>query len=123
PSLVTATVSNSNVPSAWTDSYISLSGGTDTLVLERREVGSLTRVANMLVGPLGAALSKAGITSTQICSTGFSGSTNIELPGESIVVAISPSTAPMPTGLIVSPETYSLVDFDKKLTLTINGVT
>lgn len=115
--LVTATVSNPADDGTWTGSQF-LTGGTTNIIFNRREEGALTRAAHMLVGPIGAVLSKGGITSAQLCTVGYSGSASFQLPGESIVVSVAPSSAPMPTGL----GTKTLSSFQRKLTLLVNGV-
>ncbi|MBH47863.1 MAG: hypothetical protein CME71_06795 [Halobacteriovorax sp.] len=97
---------------------ITLTGGSDSLAPKRREDGEINRLKHMLIGPLGALLYKNGITTgALLCSS--SGSYSLQLPDETVTLTLSGTT-----GSAVQPNfaTGGAVQFEKKLTLSFNGV-
>ena len=112
--LVASAVDNAHIFNV--GSTITLSGGSDNLNRTRRHDGEINRIKHMLIGPLGALLFKNGIaTGTALCAA--SGSYSMQFPDELVTLTLGGTTASA-----VQPAFAPVNQFEKKLTLSFNGV-
>lgn len=95
------------------------SGGDDSFNNQgRRQKGSITEIAHILFGGIGAVLHANGITTgPQLCSA--TGSYSYQLPRENVTVSFG-----TPTGLALHPlfSTNTTSNFERKIVININGV-
>lgn len=100
---------------------ITLSGGDQEIVLERPERGLLSRTKRLLLGPIGAGLHKAGVTSRElICNGTMDGSYDFDIDKEQVSVRLgNPSAAAM---LPEFESNYMNTNFERKITVSMSGV-
>tara|TARA_R110000868_G_scaffold61524_5_gene187014 strand:- start:14582 stop:16711 length:2130 start_codon:yes stop_codon:yes gene_type:complete len=99
-------------------SSATLTGGSDNLIPKRRHDGEINRLKHMLIGPLGALLYKNGITTgALLCAS--SGSYSMQFPDELVTLTLSGTTS---SAVQPNFSTGGAVQFEKKLTLSFNGV-